>query len=225
VVVVTGGTGALGCAVSGALLKAGAQVHIPVFESTTPERFTLVDHPGVHLRHEVDLGDEASVEAYFAAIPRPWATLNLAGGFTMAPVCETSLADYEGMWRMNVVSCFLSCRESVRRMREADEGGRIVNVAARPALVPTPGMLAYAAAKSAVAAMTRALAEELADEQIWVNAVAPSIIDTPANRTAMPGAEHDRWPSPAAIAEVVLQLASPANRCARGAVVPVYGRS
>lgn len=224
VVVVTGGTGALGSAVSGALLELGARVHIPVLESSAPT-FAHADHPHVHLRHEVDLRDERSAVEYFAAVPRPWATLNIAGGFAMAPLVETSLADFEAMWGMNVSSCFLSCRESVRRMREGDEGGRIVNVAARPALVPSAGMVAYATAKSAVAAMTRALAEELADERIWVNAVAPSIIDTPSNRAAMPDAEHERWPSTADLAAVILELASPANRCARGAIVPVYGRA
>ncbi|PRP93193.1 Cyclopentanol dehydrogenase [Enhygromyxa salina] len=224
-VVVTGGAGALGQAVSAALVEVGAHVHIPLLEAKPPASFGLAGHAQIHTEHGVDLSDERAAVDYFAGVPRPWATINLAGGFAMAPLVETSLADFERMWRMNVVSCFLSCRESVRRMREADEGGRIVNVAARPALIPTPGMIAYTAAKSGVAALTRALAEELADEKIWVNAIAPSIIDTPVNRAAMPDADHDRWPSTEALAQTILSLASPDNRCARGAVVPVYGRS
>ena len=225
-VVVTGGAGGLGSAVSRALITAGAEVHVPLLEATTPASFELAEHPRIHLEHGVDLADEDAAVAYFAALPELWATLNLAGGFAMAPVVETSLAAFEDMWRMNVVSCFLASRESVRRMRETGEdGGRIVNVAARPALLPTPGMIAYSAAKAAVVAMTRALAEELADEQIWVNAIAPSIIDTAANRQAMPDADHDRWPSPAALATTILELASPSNRATRGAVVPVYGRA
>jgi NAD(P)-dependent dehydrogenase (short-subunit alcohol dehydrogenase family) len=225
VFVVTGGAGALGAAVTAALVQAGAHVHIPVFEAEGKVSLTLGDHERVSLRYGVDLADERAASAYFAAIPRPWATLNLAGGFAMAPLVETSLTEFEHMWRINVVTCFLASRESVRRMRESGEGGRIVNVTARPALVPTAGMIAYAAAKGAIAAMTQALAEELAGEQIWVNAIAPSIIDTPSNRAAMPSADHQLWPSTEAIAATILSLASPNNRCARGAVVPVYGQS
>ena len=103
--------------------------------------------------------------------------------------------------------------------------GRIVNVAARPALVPTAEMTAYAASKAAVAALTLSLAEELAPSGIWVNAVVPSIIDTAANRAAMPDANHASWPTPEEIAETIAFLASPQNEATRGALVPVYGRS
>ena len=143
----------------------------------------------------------------------------------MASVEDTSLAELERMWRMNLASCFLCCREAVRAIRRSGAGGRLVNVAARPALIPTAGMIAYATSKAGVAALTTALAEELAPERIWVNAVAPSIIDTPANRPAMPNADHSRWPSTSAIASAILALASPENQCMRGAVVPVYGGS
>ena len=222
---VTGGTGALGQGVCRALLDAGVRIHIPAVEAEAPEHFGFADEPRVEVSWGVDLTVESQVVDYFASIPRPWATLNLAGGFAMAPLTETSLAAFEGMWRLNVVSCFLATRESVKRMRETDEGGRIVTVAARPALVPTPGMIAYSAAKGALANMTQALAEELADERIWINAVAPSIIDTPANRAAMPDADHDRWPSPLCLANMILALISPNNICARGSIIPVYGRA
>jgi len=86
-------------------------------------------------------------------------------------------------------------------------------------------MTAYTASKSAVAALTQALAQELTDERIWVNAVAPSILDTPANRAAMPEADHSRWVSPVDLAQVITFLASPHNRVTRGAVIPVYGGS
>ena len=84
-------------------------------------------------------------------------------------------------------------------------------------------MVAYATAKAAVAAMTEALAQETANEEIWINAVAPSILDTPANRAAMPDADHSQWVTPAAVAELIAFLASPDNRVTRGAVIPVYG--
>ena len=109
----------------------------------------------------------------------------------------------------------------------ATGGGRIVNVAARPALEWRlgAGMVAYAASKAAVAAMTVALAEEVAKDGILVNAVAPSIMDTPANRQAMPKADHAAWPKVEEVAATILFLASPDNRVTRGAIVPVYGRS
>ena len=106
-------------------------------------------------------------------------------------------------------------------------GGRIVNIAARPALEPRlgAGMVAYTASKSAVAALTQALAQETTEEEIWINAVAPSVLDTPANRAAMPDADHRRWVAPADLAEIIVFLTSSANRVTRGAVIPVYGGS
>jgi NAD(P)-dependent dehydrogenase (short-subunit alcohol dehydrogenase family) len=226
-VVVTGGTGALGSAVTEVLVEAGAIVHIPVLEAQTPTRFGFAAHERVHLRHGVDLGDEAQVVDYYASVPGLWASIQIAGGFAMAPFWETTLAEFERLWRMNLASCFLCCREAVRAIRGGGGGGggRLVNVAARPALIPTAGMVAYATSKAGVAALSQALAEELAPEGIWVNAVAPSIIDTPANRAAMPDVDHSRWPSTSDIASAIVQLASPENRCMRGAIVPVYGRS
>lgn len=228
-VVVTGGTGALGSAVTEAFLEAGAIVHVPVFEDRTPAHFTLAEHERVHLQHGIDLGDEARVVDYYASVAGSseglWASIHVAGGFAMAALLDTSLAELERLWRMNLASCFLCCREAVRAIRATGQGGRLVNVAARPALIPTAGMIAYATAKAGVAALTTALAEELAPERIWVNAIAPSIIDTPANRAAMPKADHSRWPSTAALAREIVTLASPDNHCVRGAVIPVFGRS
>ncbi|NVB37209.1 SDR family NAD(P)-dependent oxidoreductase [Pseudenhygromyxa sp. WMMC2535] len=226
VVVVTGGTGGLGRAVVAALLEAGARVHVPVFEDQTPAGVEFADHERVTFVHGVALDDEAAAADFYRRTPPPWASIQIAGGFAMSPVVDTSFSAFESMWRMNVASCFLSCREAVRRMREGGGGGgRLVNIAARPALTPSAGMIAYATAKAGVAAMTRTLAEELAPESIWVNAVAPSIIDTPANRAAMPDADHGSWVTPAALAQTIVGLASPANQCVRGAVLEAYGRA
>ena len=109
----------------------------------------------------------------------------------------------------------------------ASGGGRIVNVAARPALEPRTGagMSAYTASKAAVAALTAALGEELAKDNILVNAIAPSILDTPANRQAMPKANYDLWPKVEEVAATIAFLASPENVVTRSAIVPVYGRS
>ena len=110
------------------------------------------------------------------------------------PLREASVATLRQQIDMNLMTCLLCCRAAVGAM--AGNGGRIVNVAARPALEwrSGAGMVAYAASKAAVAALTAALAEEVAKDGILVNAVAPSIMDTPANRTAMPKANYDLWP-------------------------------
>jgi NAD(P)-dependent dehydrogenase (short-subunit alcohol dehydrogenase family) len=227
-VVVTGGTGALGTAVVARLLQDRANVVIPVLERETPRRFPFAGHERVTLVHDVQLDDEAQVVEFYAGVPSLWASIQLAGGFMMAPLAETSAAEFERMWRTNVATCFLCCREAVARMRVRaahEPGGRLVNVAARPASIPTAGMVAYATAKAGVVALTLALAEELANEEIWVNAIAPSIIDTRANREAMPASDHTHWPKPEALAEQIIALISPGNACVRGAVIPVYGRA
>jgi NAD(P)-dependent dehydrogenase (short-subunit alcohol dehydrogenase family) len=106
-------------------------------------------------------------------------------------------------------------------------GGRIVNVAARPALEwrSGAGMSAYAVAKTGVAALTVTLAEEVAKDGILVNAVAPSIMDTAANRKAMPKADFSAWPKVEEVAATIAFLASPENHVTRGAIVSVYGKS
>jgi len=205
-IVVTGGKGALGGAVVALLEARGAIVHVPDIAT-------------------VDLSQEAATSAYYAALPPLWASIQLAGGFAMAPITETSFVDFEQQWRINAVTCFLAWREAVRSIRRAGGGGRIVNVAARPVLVPTPGMTAYVASKASVAAITQALAAELVAEKILVNAVLPSVMDTPANRAAMPAADHAAWPKPAEVAEAIGFLASPQNALTSGSLVPVYGRA
>jgi NAD(P)-dependent dehydrogenase (short-subunit alcohol dehydrogenase family) len=231
-VVVTGGTGALGRAVVGALRAAGAICHLPNLVVTELDHFPYISDAGVHIVRGVDLEDEMAVRRFYQSLPPLWASVHLAGGFAMAPIAEMSAIDFMAQFRMNALSCFLCSAAAVAAFRARREpgpggtpGGRIVNVAARPALEPRlgAGMIAYTASKSAVAALTQALAQEMTDEQIWVNAVAPSVLDTPANRAAMPDADYRRWVAPADLAEIVTFLASPANRVTRGAVIPVYG--
>ena len=233
-VVVTGGTGALGRAVIGALRAAGAVCHVPNLVAAELDGFPYASDPGVRIVRGVDLADEAAVRVFYQALPPLWASIHLAGGFAMAPIAEMSGEDFMAQFRMNALSCFLCSAGAVAAFRARGQpgpggarGGRIVNVAARPALEPRlgAGMVAYTASKSAVAALTQALAQETTDEEIWVNAVAPSVLDTPANRAAMPDADHHRWVAPGDLAEILVFLASPANRVTRGAVIPVYGGS
>jgi NAD(P)-dependent dehydrogenase (short-subunit alcohol dehydrogenase family) len=148
----------------------------------------------------------------------------------MAPIAETSLEQFRNMFDTNAVTCFLCCREAVKAMRKqgaggGGAGGRIVNVTSRPAVVPTGGMIAYTTSKAAVSSITQCLAEEVKADGILVNAVVPSIMDTPANRTAMPKADFSKWPKVEEVAQAILFLASGENALTSGALVPVYGNT
>lgn len=221
--VVTGGAGALGTAVVAAFTGAGATVHVPV-----RGREPAGSDPHVRYVAGVDVTDEPAVVGFYAGLPAElWASVHVAGGFAIAGIAETLQADLQAQLDINLVSAFLCCREAVRRfrLRPGGGGGRIVNVASRAALRPEGGKAAYTLSKAAVVSLTLGLADELKTEGILVNAVAPGTIDTPANRTAMAGSDPSHFVAPGEIAGVILWLASPANRVASGAVVPVFGRS
>ena len=224
-VVITGGTGALGAAVVAKLLASGASCIIPYVQEAEAQRFPSRGDPNVTLIAVTDLADETQVARVYADL-KPWASIHIAGGFAAGKVAATGKTALMAQIDSNLVSCFLCCRAAVNTMMTAG-GGRIVNVAARPALEwrSGAGMTAYTVAKAGVAALTVALAEEVAKDGILVNAVAPSIMDTPANRKAMPKAIFDAWPKVDEVAATILFLASAENRVTRGAIVPVYGKS
>ena len=224
-VVVTGGAGVLGTAVVSMLLEQGAHCTIPVFDDAEALTYSHRHHAGITMIPGCDLSTEAGVERLYAATGELWASIHIAGGFAMDSLEQTDKAALMRMIEVNLVSAYLCCRAAARAF--GPQGGRIVNVAARPALEPRrgAGMTAYVASKAALSAVTQSLAEELAPRNILVNAVAPSIIDTPANRAAMPTALHDNWPKPAEIAATLVFLASAQNLSTSGAIVPVYGRS
>ncbi|HYM03078.1 MAG TPA: SDR family NAD(P)-dependent oxidoreductase [Stellaceae bacterium] len=225
-VVVTGGTGGLGTAVVSALLEAGATCHVPYVKEDEANRFPHRNRDQVRLVGPFDLTDEATLAQFYGGVPTLWASLHIAGGFATAGIVDADKRALMAQLETNLVSCYLCCRAAVRAMRQSG-GGRIVNMAARPALEPRSGagMTAYVASKAGVAALTEALAQEVVGDGILVNAVAPSILDTPANRAAMPKADHSNWAKVEEVAATILFLASPANRVTRGAVVPVYGRT
>jgi NAD(P)-dependent dehydrogenase (short-subunit alcohol dehydrogenase family) len=224
-VVVTGGLGALGQVVVGRFLKAGAICHVPSRKAA--ERPAGWDDGQVGVVPDIDLTDEAAVGRFYDAVPDLWASVHLAGGFAMAPLADTPRADFLRMMEMNTMTAFICCRAAARNMRKTGQGGRIVNVSARPGLDPRKGggMVAYAASKAAVTAITLALSEELKSDRILVNAIAPSTIDTPNNREAMPNADTSKWLSPKAAAEAILGLASPSNMEINGAVLPHFARA
>jgi NAD(P)-dependent dehydrogenase (short-subunit alcohol dehydrogenase family) len=216
-VVITGGDGALGQAVVQAFQAAGATCHLPILGPVVTQ-----PSPGILLTGNINLIDENAVSAYYAALPPLWASVHLAGGYQARPIAETTRADLDKQIELNLVTAFLCCREAVKALR-ASGGGRIVNVAARVVEVPVGGSIAYSVSKAGVVALTRSLAVEARAEGILVNAVLPSIIDTPANRAAMPTADSGKWPKPDELAAAILWLASPENTLTSGALLPVYG--
>ena len=226
-VVVTGGTGALGVAVVSALLEAGATCHLPYRKESELARFAKADKARLKPARVADLADEAAVAKFYESLPGLWASIHVAGGFAFAPIADSPKTLLMGQLNMNLVSCYLCCRAAVARMGSGKQGGRIVNIAARAAQEWRMGakMTAYTASKAGVAALSAALAEEVAGEGILVNAVAPSIMDTPANRKDMPKADFSRWPKVEEVAATILFLASPENTVSRGGFVPVYGKS
>lgn len=225
-VVVTGGTGALGTAVVGALIEAGATCHVPYRSEDEAQHFPHRGHAQVLLVALGDLADETAVNRFYGGLSKLWASIHIAGGFAFAPIEKSDKALLMGQIESNLVSAYLCSRAAVGALRQSG-GGRIVNVAARHALEPRGGasMTAYTASKAALAGLTQALAEEVAGDGILVNAVAPSIMDTPANRASMPKADYAKWPKVGEVAATIVFLASSENAVTRGAIVPVYGKS
>jgi NAD(P)-dependent dehydrogenase (short-subunit alcohol dehydrogenase family) len=139
-------------------------------------------------------------------------------------VAQLPEATWDHMMNLNLKSAFLCCKHVVPVMQRRG-GGRIVTVSSRAATKVFPGISAYAAAKAGLLAFSETLASEVLKDNITVNAILPSVIDTPANRKAMPGADYSAWVKPEEIARVLLFLASDASREISGAAIPVYGRA
>lgn len=216
IVVVTGANGALGTVVRQRLRDAGA----------TPVGLDLQPGAGGEVLG-TDLADAAATEKVVGGIlsrhGRIDALLNIAGGFRMAPA--TDVAAWDAMWKMNLVTALNASRAVLPPMVRGGAGA-IVSVAARAgALSAGAQMGAYAASKAAVIRMTEALSEEVKHQGVRVNCVMPSIIDTEANRRAMPDADFARWVRPEALADVLLFLCSDRAVAINGAAIPVYGRA
>lgn len=226
-VVVTGATGALGAAVARHLLAEGAICHLPISRKTAPDDFEFSGQEMAHVATGVDLTDAKAVDAFYDAISGLWASIHAAGGFDMGAIETLDPGQFDRMMEINAKTAFLCCRAAARGMIAGKAGGRIVNVSARAGIEPRKGggMVAYTASKAAVAALTEALAEELKGADILVNAVAPSTLDTKANRDAMPKADFAKWVSLEAAAAAIAQLASPANLVTSGTVAEIYGRA
>jgi NAD(P)-dependent dehydrogenase (short-subunit alcohol dehydrogenase family) len=230
--VVTGGTGALGGAVVEALLAEGARVAVPFRRPGDLE--LLRQARGIRSDAELsgavlDLTDEAAVLDWFESHAEDRGGLeilvNAAGGFAGGkPAHETAWSVWQQQLDMNLKTSVIASRAAARAMIARGRGA-IVNVSSRPATEDGKNVAAYAASKRAVLALTDAMAAELRDAGVTVNAVLPSTIDTEANRKASPNADFSRWVKPEAIARVILFLVGPAARIVSGAHVPVYGRA
>ncbi len=226
-ILITGGTGALGSAVTDAFLDAGWRVAVTWVDPKELERIT--ERKGLVLV-EADLFDERAVEAAVAeaAVDETAplkAVANLVGGYAGGTrVHETPVGDFERQLALNLRPAFLVTRSALRPLMGGG-GGSIVCVSSRAAVQPFSGAAGYIVSKAAVLAFVRTVAAEYRDDGIRCNAILPSVIDTPANRASQPDADHSRWVAPAEIAQVVRFLCSEESAPVSGAEIPVYGRA
>jgi NAD(P)-dependent dehydrogenase (short-subunit alcohol dehydrogenase family) len=227
VVLVTGGTGALGAAVALGALRAGAAVVVTYRDER--ERRALADRAPQDARDrldgiQADVTDGESVRRLVADLTarhgRLDALVNAVGGFAGGDLLATDERAWDTMLLLNLRSAYLCCRAALPAMLAAGRG-RIVNVASRSVVPPTGGFLAYTVAKAGVIALTQALAQEVRGRGVTVNAVLPSTMDTEANRRAMPTADRRAWVTPDSVARAILFLASDAAADVTGTLLAV----
>jgi len=221
-IAVTGAFGALGTAVVKALQASGATV-AAIDRADAPRDPAAL--AGASLHGGVDLGQAEAARAVFAGIAKQHGRLdglvNIAGGFSWEKVADGSLETWDRQYQMNLRTAVAACQAALAHL---PDGGRIINIGANGAMKAGAGMGAYAASKAGVARLTEALAEELKDRGITVNALLPSIIDTPANRADMPDADFRKWVQPSQLAAAIVFLLSDEASAITGALVPVVGR-
>jgi len=225
VIVITGGFGVLGSAVAHSAVARGERIALVDYSPEAPDSAAV--GPDVLHLPGVDLTDANAAGAAMDAVAERFgaldALLNIAGGFTWETLQEGSIQSWPAMYRLNVLTATNACRSAIPHLKRS-AAGRIVNVGSNAALKATAGMGAYAAAKAGVHSLTQALAEELKEDGVTVNAVLPSIIDTPQNRADMPKADPFKWVAPLELAAVILFLASEEASAVTGALLPVTGR-
>jgi NAD(P)-dependent dehydrogenase (short-subunit alcohol dehydrogenase family) len=233
VAVITGGTGALGRAVSERFLEEGARVAVPwIVEAEVPlfnQRMGNRSSASNVFLSKVDLGEEQQISKFIDETVKKMGRIdilvNLVGGFWGGKtIAETTMAEWQAMFDLNLKPTFLCCKAIVPVMQK-NKYGRIVSVSSRTGLLGAGEFAAYAVAKGAIKTFTASLAEEVLNDNVLVNAIAPSTIDTEANRKAMPNAKHENWVKPEDIAKAISHLCSEQNQVTSGTVVPVYGRA
>jgi NAD(P)-dependent dehydrogenase (short-subunit alcohol dehydrogenase family) len=227
VALIAGGTGGLGRAVSLAFLEEGAKVVVPYRgEKEFAElKRAAAGRESQLIGRTVDVLDEVAVAKFVDEIGRIDVLVNTVGGYVGGlELWKVAPADFDRMLNLNLRTGYLLTRAVVPGMLKRGSGA-VVNVSAKAAVDHGPGASAYAASKAASLAMMDSLAADTRGKGVRVNSVLPSIIDTKANREAMPDAKFDRWPKPEDIAKVILFLASDAAKVVHGAAVTVYGDS
>ena len=231
VALVAGGTGGLGRSVSVAFLDEGAEVIVTYRKQD--EFAALQDAAGGHAARlegqSMDATSEAAVRALVDGIAAGHGHLDIlvntiGGYFGGTPLWELAAKTYEQMFALNLHAGYLLARATVPAMLRQGSGA-IVNVAAKAALDHAAGAAAYAASKAAAVALIDSLAADVKGKGVRVNTILPSIIDTEANRRAMPKSDFTKWPKPEDIARVILFLCSDEARVIHGAAIPVYGDS
>lgn len=230
IVLITGATGGLGSAVTGAFLNAGARVAathtgIEKFKELESE---LKPQPGKLLGIETNVFDSASVKQMADTVMEKFgsidALVNLVGGYLGGiSVADMSEKQWDFMFNLNLKSVFLVCRQVLPVMMQ-QKSGRIVNITSGGGLKGAEDIAAYGASKAGVINLTQTLAAEGKKYNITANAIAPGMIDTAANRKAIPKADFSKWVTPASLAEVILFLCSDAAKDISGTVVPVFGK-
>jgi NAD(P)-dependent dehydrogenase (short-subunit alcohol dehydrogenase family) len=225
VVVITGGTGGLGGAVATAFLQAGAKVIVTYRNEQDFDALKAsANAPGNLHGIKTNVLEEASVRTMVqqaAALGHVEVLVNLVGGYLgEAPIIETTLEQFDKMIALNLKSAFLCCKHVLPVMMQQN-AGRIINIGSQGGLRGGEGISAYGAAKAGLINFTQSLAAEGKRHKITANAIIPGIIDTPANRQAMPDADFSSWVTPEAVAQTILFLASDEAQVINGAAIPV----
>jgi NAD(P)-dependent dehydrogenase (short-subunit alcohol dehydrogenase family) len=227
VIVVTGAFGALGRAVVHVAMRQGARVALLDISGNVPADLMAFDPATARVFSGVDVTSREAAQVVMAAVNNHFgcidALINVAGGFRWQTVQDGDARTWEELYRLNVASALNASAAALPFLRNS-KAGRIVNIGAAAALKSAAGMGPYAASKSAVHRLTESLAEEIKGTGMTVNAVLPSIIDTPANRREMPDADRSGWVDPVAVAAVILFLASEAASAVTGVLLPVTNR-
>ncbi|MDQ6709443.1 MAG: SDR family oxidoreductase [Candidatus Dormibacteraeota bacterium] len=224
--VICGATGGLGTAIVDVFARRGDQV-IAVARSRGEVSKLQDKYPGIVRGDTADLTSRLEVDELWGridAIGTPRWLVNATGGFKAGKVVDTNPDDYTGMINLNLGTAWWGCRAGARRMLAGGKGGAIANVSSRSGVTADGGAAAYAIAKAGVIKLTEVLATELKGSGVRVNAVIPSIIDTPANRKSMPEKLLEKAVLPADIAQVIGFLCSDAANAITGVAVPVYGK-
>ena len=230
-VLITGGTGILGSAVTKAYITQGDTVavtylfenEVETFKKFNPDLVEDVTFLFANVTEETEV--QKTIAEFVSQFGSLDVLVNIVGGFVGGiPTAELEEDRWDFMMNLNLKSVFLCCKTVIPHMT-AQGYGKIINVSARAGLKGEAGLSAYCVSKGGVRTLTESLAAEVMDSGVNVNAIMPSVMDTPANRESMPDEDHDRWVDPADVAKVICFLTSDEATIINGAAIPVYGRA